>query len=237
LEDVAVSVDFDGLRQELRGLDGDLYLTHLFAPAAHRDALMTLYCAYADIARIPASVSEPMIGAIRLQWWRDVFDMVQQGQAGDSPIGAALLATQMRDTDFLNLIDGRESELDEAAFAAPAARAQTATTIGHAFMRLSLRLLGVKDDATLALGAEAGEGFELLRLTAANDGPQAAQAQAVLSSVVGRFNRLPRNKRKQALPAFLPIGLAAFQARHWPQQKSLLAYQWKILKMALLGRL
>ena len=216
-----MSVDFDGLRQELRGLDGDLYLTHLFAPAAHRDALMTVYYAYADIARIPAAVSEPMIGAIRLQWWRDVFDMVQKGQAGDSPIGAALLATQMDDPDFLALIDGRERELDEAAFATPAARAEMAAEIGPALMRLSLRILGVRDEALLHLGAEAGQGFELLRLTAANGTSQAAQARAALAAAIGKFNGLPRGQRKPALPAFLLIGLAGFQANHWPEQKSL----------------
>lgn len=232
-----MSVDFDGLRQELRGLDGDLYLTHLFAPAAHRDALMTLYYAYADIARIPRSVSEPMIGAIRLQWWRDVFDTVQQGQAGDSPIGAALLETRMTDKDFLALIDGRESALDAEAFDSQAARDETAAKIGAALMCLSLRILGVGDENLLRLGVEAGRGFELLRLTAANDAPQASRASATLASVIGQFNRLPRVHRKQALPAFLPIGLAGFQASHWPDQKSLLAYQWKILKMALLGRL
>ena len=64
------------LRQELRGLDGDLYLCHLFAPVDKRAALLTLYHLYADIARIPATVSDPMVGAIRLQWWRDLLDAV-----------------------------------------------------------------------------------------------------------------------------------------------------------------
>ena len=78
------------LRQELRGSDGDLYLCHLFASADKRAALLTLYHLYADIARIPATVSDPMVGAIRLQWWRDLLDAVANGDARGTPkIGRA----------------------------------------------------------------------------------------------------------------------------------------------------
>ena len=99
------------LRQELRGLDGDLYLCHLFAPAAQRARLLTLYHLYADIARIPASVSDPMVGAIRLQWWRDLLDAVANGDARGTPIGEALLAQPIAKDRMLPLIDGREAAL------------------------------------------------------------------------------------------------------------------------------
>ena len=232
-----MSLDFDSLRSDLRGLDGDLYLTHLFAPAAHRDGLLSLYYAYADIARIPDSVSEPMIGAIRLQWWRDLHGGLAEGRAGDSPIGAALLACGLTSQAFLPLIDGREAALDGEAYAAQSARAASADRVGPALMRLSLEVLDVSDAEVIEIATLGGRGFELLRLTAANMPEQAQAAAALLTQAVSAFNRLPRQTRKAALPAFLPIGLAHFQAQHWPAQKSLLAYQWKILKMALRGRL
>ena len=59
------------LRTQLRVNDGDLYLCHLFTPADKRLRMLALYAAYTEIARIPSEVSEPMVGAIRLQWWRD----------------------------------------------------------------------------------------------------------------------------------------------------------------------
>ena len=101
-------MDEELLRQELRGLDGDLYLCHLFAPAEKRGALLTLYHLYADIARIPASVSDPMVGAIRLQWWRDLLDAVANGDGRGTPIGEALLVNPLPKDMVLPLIDRRE---------------------------------------------------------------------------------------------------------------------------------
>ena len=51
----SVNMDEELLRQELRGLDGDLYLCHL--SLRQKRGALTLYHLYADIARIPASVS------------------------------------------------------------------------------------------------------------------------------------------------------------------------------------
>ena len=81
----SVNMDEELLRQELRGLDSDLYLCHLFAPAEKRGALLTLYHLYADIARIPASVSDPMVGAIRLHGGA-IVDAVANGDGRGTPI-------------------------------------------------------------------------------------------------------------------------------------------------------
>src|ERR1700759_2884419 len=56
-----------GLRQH----DRDRSQTALFAPAERRDALFALYAFNYEVARIRESVREPMLGLIRLQWWRD----------------------------------------------------------------------------------------------------------------------------------------------------------------------
>ena len=66
--------DITIFRDELRSLDGDLFLCHLFTPDERRTDMLTLYSIYADSARIPFIVSEPMLGTIRYQWWRDVID-------------------------------------------------------------------------------------------------------------------------------------------------------------------
>jgi 15-cis-phytoene synthase len=55
----------------VRAYDYDRYISALLAPAARRADLMLLYAFDAELARIPATVSEPMLGEIRLQWWRD----------------------------------------------------------------------------------------------------------------------------------------------------------------------
>src|ERR1700754_1130440 len=54
----------------LRRHDPDRYLTALFAPAALRESLFALYAFNLEIARTHEAVREPMMGRIRLQWWR-----------------------------------------------------------------------------------------------------------------------------------------------------------------------
>src|SRR5271157_5432659 len=55
----------------VRRHDRDRFQTVLFAPAARREALFALYAFNYEIARVRESVTEPMIGQIRLEWWRE----------------------------------------------------------------------------------------------------------------------------------------------------------------------
>ena len=56
---------------QVRAYDHDRYLTALFAAEAGRDALMTLYAFNLEIAKTRETVSEPILGQMRLQWWRE----------------------------------------------------------------------------------------------------------------------------------------------------------------------
>ena len=227
-------VDFEQLRQELRGLDGDLYLCHLFAPTERRDALLVLYHLYADIARIPASVSDPMIGAIRLQWFRDLLDAVAEGESRGAPIGEALLAHPLTKKGVMPLIDGREAALPEGTRSLEELEVEAAQ-VGPALMRLSAHILST--DADEGLLAQAGIGFELMRLVPPKGEAVAARASEHLQMACDRFNALPRAQRKALLPVFLPVGLAKRHAAHFPRTKGLLHYQFSLLRMALFGKL
>ena len=72
-----------------RAADYDRYLSAVFAPAARREALFALIAFNHEIARIPEAVSEPMLGRIRLQWWREVLDAVHAGEPRPPPRGGA----------------------------------------------------------------------------------------------------------------------------------------------------
>lgn len=63
--------DFDAL---LQNNDPDRRLAALFAPPEVRGRLFALYAFYQEIARIPESVSEPMIGEMRLHWAREAVE-------------------------------------------------------------------------------------------------------------------------------------------------------------------
>ena len=59
--------DLAAVREAARSLEPDRYLSALLAPLAAREDLITLAAFLGEAARVPAIVSEPMIGEIRLQ--------------------------------------------------------------------------------------------------------------------------------------------------------------------------
>ena len=61
------------LGEVVREHDRDRFRTVLFAPADRRDALFALYAFNFEVARIPETVSQPMLGQIRLKWWMDAY--------------------------------------------------------------------------------------------------------------------------------------------------------------------
>ena len=65
------------LAASVRAADPDRYFATLFAPAPKRPFLFALYAFHAEVARIAESVREPMLGAIRLEWWRERKDTRQ----------------------------------------------------------------------------------------------------------------------------------------------------------------
>lgn len=105
---------------EVRRLDHDRFLSLLFAPSGKRPALVALYAFNAEIARIREAVSEPMLGQIRLQWWRDTVEALAQGEARGHEAAVALAETRSMapfpPEALIALIDARERDLDEIPF-------------------------------------------------------------------------------------------------------------------------
>ena len=83
-------------KAELKTLNPIHHFTALTARESHRADLIAFYAFLAEIARIPRLVSEPGTGEIRLQWWIDVINSVQDdvsegcGAPNIGPIAAAL---------------------------------------------------------------------------------------------------------------------------------------------------
>ena len=69
----------------VRRHDRDRFQTALFVPAARRDALFALYAFNYEIARVRESVSEPTLGLIRLEWWRQSLDAAFEAPAAATP--------------------------------------------------------------------------------------------------------------------------------------------------------
>jgi 15-cis-phytoene synthase len=68
------------------------YLAATVSPAPARAALIALAAFAADLRRIPNVVKEPMMGEVRLQWWRDAIAAFDKTETTGHPIADALAA-------------------------------------------------------------------------------------------------------------------------------------------------
>jgi 15-cis-phytoene synthase len=86
----------DTVRRIARSGDPDRALAALFAPREARGDLFALYAFNVELARIAEQVSEPELGAIRLQWWREALEHTAKGEATGHPVVDALGETLRR---------------------------------------------------------------------------------------------------------------------------------------------
>jgi 15-cis-phytoene synthase len=76
----------------VRAGNRDRYIADLFAPEAARGHLFALHAFDAEVAAIRGKVSDPTLGEMRLEWWRQAL----RGDHGGSPVAAALAETIAR---------------------------------------------------------------------------------------------------------------------------------------------
>ncbi|GAB4149419.1 MAG: squalene/phytoene synthase family protein [Sphingomonadales bacterium] len=143
--------------QAVRDGDHGRYLTALYAPARARPWLLALYAFNLELAHVRAAVSEPLLGEIRLTWWRETVDGVYAGMPRAHPVAqalaAAVAATSPPRTLFDAMIDGRMLELDGAALAQDQALLDHADMTGGATQALAAWLALGNDPGTQASAA------------------------------------------------------------------------------------
>ena len=143
--------------QLLRRQDADRYLTALFAPGDRREALFALYAFNLEVSRAREAVSEPFMGLIRLQWWRDTIGEIYQGRIRAHevvrPLASAISTHDLSQALFERLIATRERDLDIEPPADLAALVDYAQGSSATLVELALEILG---DPTLPV-REAGE--------------------------------------------------------------------------------
>jgi phytoene synthase len=111
----SLSADHQACADLLRRDDPDRYYACLFAPEDKRGALFALYAFSLELARIREIVSEPMLGEIRMQWWRDALAGDAPGEVNANPVAAALLQAvqtyHLPSQALIDLIEGRSFDL------------------------------------------------------------------------------------------------------------------------------
>ena len=112
---------------------------------------MTLYAFNLELSKIRETVSEPLIGRMRLQFWRDAVDGIVDGTPPAHEIAKALSQTvrahNIMKADLHTLIDAREIDLDDVPPADIPATVSYAEATSSSVIVMALRVLGVSGDA------------------------------------------------------------------------------------------
>jgi NADH dehydrogenase [ubiquinone] 1 alpha subcomplex assembly factor 6 len=148
--------------------DRDRYLASLFAAEPEREALFALYAFNHEVAKTAEVVSEPMLGEIRLQWWREAIAGIYEGRPRHHevvlPLAEAVAAKALPRELLERIVDARAFDLDPA----PPANLETlrgyAEGSSTALLLLALHILGACDAASREAAEQLGPAWAYLGL-------------------------------------------------------------------------
>lgn len=134
---------------------------------------MAIYAFNLELARIPETVSEPMVGEIKLAWWRDAIAGLRAGEVREHPVLMALLDALNGDAASLDgcaeLVEARGRDLDPAPFESIAALRSYANATGGTVQELAARVLGATEPVQLAGARKAGTAWAIVALIRAQE--------------------------------------------------------------------
>jgi len=172
--DITAGSDAVYCLEQVRRFDRDRYLAALFAPGHARADLFALYAFNLELAKIREVVREPMMGLIRLQWWRDCIGEIYGGTARRhqvvQPLAQAVERRRLPRDLFERLIDAREADLDGAPPADLAALRLYAEATGGTLLELAARITAKSQEsepAALQAARDLGTAWALIGLARA----------------------------------------------------------------------
>lgn len=230
---------FDYCADLVRRADEDRWLSAQYAPKADRPRLYALYALHLEIERVPAAVSEPPLGEIRLQWWREAIAEIVAGKSVRAhPVVQAAAEVKVMDglsqTAFERAIDARARLLYGEGFTDAADLEDWLVRAEGYLAALAVRLLAPGETAFADAAAQAGAGLALFR-QGATLAPHLAEAahergRAVLARIAPDLRRI----EDAALPALLPVALSDAYARG--RSPSALSRRWRLFRAMATGR-
>ncbi len=159
----------DRVRRIAKSGDPDRSLAALFAPREARADLFALIAFNVELARIAEIVTEPGLGAIRLQWWHEAIDRAaKEGEATGhhvaDAIGAAMSKGKLSRARIDALIDARNFDIETRIMPDWAAlEAHLAATSGGLFA-LGGECLGSRGPSLEKAATQAGLAYGLTGL-------------------------------------------------------------------------
>jgi len=197
--------------------DFDRYLSGLFCDASTRAQLYALYAFNVEIAKTANVVSEPMLGEIRLQWWKETIGEIYHGTVRPhevvQPLCRVIADKPLALEDFHRLIEGRRHDLDPAALREASAFADYAANTRATLLTLASGVVahdcqGPELARAIELGGLVTCAYELAQRAAPDAIPDREQLFGIvednLDPLQARIAALP----DRLLPVFLPLSLA-----------------------------
>ena len=150
----------DATRKALKQADPDRYRAALMAPKQGRDDLLILYAFHYELSKVPDVTSEPMLGQIRYEWWREAVDEIYGGREVrrheiSTPLAEMLLRCDIPRFWIDRLIDGRARDLDPQPFTDTAAARDYARQTSGQLMQIAVKVLGGEPDERMLHAGEA----------------------------------------------------------------------------------
>jgi phytoene synthase len=140
--------------EAVRSHDRDRWLAAALAPGTARQRLLVIFALNLELARIKELTTEPMVGRIRLQWWRESLAEAGAGRVGDHPVARAiaplLQAGHISAADLEEFLDAREADFEETGPKDVEAFTAYCRGTGGGLCRMAVKALGVAGPDTLA---------------------------------------------------------------------------------------
>lgn len=175
----------------LRHGDRERFLLCQLASPARRGSLYALYAFHLEIAKTREMVHEPLLGQIRLQWWREALQAAARGDCGEGIVAQLAAACARHDLPYdelQRLIDARSADLEPGPFEDLAGFEHYCQESAVPLMQLALRI---------TLGPAAGN-FAAM-----------AWSVAMAQAMAGLVTALPRRAALGRVD--LPLGVSAQQ--------------------------
>jgi NADH dehydrogenase [ubiquinone] 1 alpha subcomplex assembly factor 6 len=153
----------------VRMQDRARYLTTLHAPSVNRSALWALHAFNLELARIRDSVSEPMIGEIRISWWREAVDGIYANAPRQHPVVEAMLTLVPDVPQALlgDMIEGRLTDIYDGEIQDFAGLESYAAQTGGAQQQAVMHVLGCTGELALETARQVGTSWSLLGIVRA----------------------------------------------------------------------
>lgn len=161
---------FGSIQAVARRREFERYISALFCSEPLRSDLMVLAAFTGELTAIGQQVSEPGLGSIRLQWWRDGLDSVAEGYMTGVPIADALGLLIKRYPDIFDILRGiidthQKDFVDKPYIDKDALYAHLDASEGAQFL-ITARLAGIPTSLASHSAIAAGRAYGLSRLLA-----------------------------------------------------------------------